>query len=228
MSITVNLIVLFLSSILLNFFLIYSNITLNPIITPNATDPTIICTEKPISYVVNEWFLRFDTRFEQQQKNFTPKSYFPIIEYDNNTIKELNNLNNLYTRHVAFNYPFVVRGGVKHWKALEKWKNDTYLLEEIGDLMIYVEKKKQGNKEFAYFKKDFKKKKMKYKRFLKLSEKYENEPFIYYWAEQKLPKTLKKDIREPKFGNLFNLEEIHIWQVFYVFFKKINYALNKN
>jgi len=157
--------------------------------------------------------MKMDKRFEEQQTTFTPKDFFPIMEYNNVTKQELFNVNNLYTRHIAFNYPFVLRGGVKHWKALEKWRNDSYLVEKIGNLTIQVEKKPQGQNEFAYFKKDFKRTKMKYKKFLEVSKNFEKKPFIYYWAEQKLPKVLHKDIKEPKFGLLMNLEEIHIWQV---------------
>ena len=237
MSLTLNLIVLFLSSVSLNFYLLYNKVdNSNSFIQSecpknlnqtgeNRTEIIINCTEQAVNFIVNDYFSRGDDRFELQQKNFTPKDFFPIMEYNETTGKELFNLNNFYTRHVSFNYPFVLRGGAKKWRAIRKWTNDTYLLQKIGNLSIYTEKKPQGSNEFAYFKNDFQKRRMKYKKFLELSNNYVKEPYIYYWAEQEIPKILLKDVKEPKFGSLFNLEEINIWQVFiyniYIFNKNL-------
>lgn len=173
----------------------------------------INCSEEAVSFIVNEWFLQNDFRFDLQQTKFSPKIFFPIIEYNNITKEELFDVNNIYTRHIAFNYPFVLRGATKKWKAFNNWKNQTYLLDKIGNHTIKVEKKPQGNFEFAYFRKDYKRVKMKFHKFLNLCENYLNEKFIYYWAEQRIPKILRKDIKEPKFAKLMNLEEIHIWHV---------------
>ena len=87
------------------------------------------------------------------------------------------------------------------------------MLSKIGNLTIEVEKKPKNNKEFAYFKKDYNLEKMKYKIFLEKYLEYEKEDYIYYWAERKLPKKLIKDIKEPNFGKILNLEDINIWQV---------------
>ena len=212
------LLILFLSSITYNLFIFKSQPDITPCVSTSTNEPsnnTIIinCTEQAVNFIMGDWLMKMDKRFESQQKNFTPGDFFPIMEYNNETKKELFDVNNFYTRHVSFNYPFVLRGGVNHWKAIKKWKNDTYLLEKIGNLTIKVEKKPQRKNEFAYFKKDFKSSRLKYRRFFELSQNFEKEEFIYYWAEQKLPKILRKDIKEPKFGLMMNLEEIHIWQV---------------
>ena len=215
------LLILLLSSIAYNILFLKSQLNDHPKVSCPMTNDhlnnTVIinCTEQAVEFIIGEWLLKMDTRFEEQQSHFNPGDFFPIMEYNNETKKELFNANNFYTRHVSFNYPFVLRGGVNHWKAIKLWKNDSYLIEKIGNLTINVEKKPQGRNDFAYFKKDFKKTKLKYKKFFDLTQNYEKEDFLYYWAEQKLPKTLRKDIKEPKFGLMMNLEEIHIWQVFY-------------
>lgn len=162
--------------------------------------------------------LNFDDRFQKMQPNFIPKSFFPILEYFNvsqiqREKKEGRNL--FYINHVAFNYPFVLRGGAQTWPAFEKWRNQTYLCSKIGNKTISLERKEKGNKEFAYFTKGFEKIKMKYEEFIKIynGQKEESQKWNFYWAEGKIPKELKEDVKEFQFAKFMNLEDINLWQV---------------
>lgn len=42
-----------------------------------------------------------------------------------------------YRNHVSKNIPLIIRGGVKHWKAMNKW-NISYFEEKIGDKLVNV------------------------------------------------------------------------------------------
>ena len=55
---------------------------------------------------------------------------------------------------------------------------------KIGNITIEVEKKPKHDKEFAYFKKDFKRVSLKYNKFVDLFLNHKNELNIYYWAEK--------------------------------------------
>ena len=167
---------------------------------------------------VSNQIFNFDDRFKKMQPNFVPKSFFPILEYFNLSKLEggkKGERNQFYINHVAFNFPFVLRGGAQTWPAFEKWRNQTYLCSKIGNKTILLERKEKGNQEFAYFTKGFEKIKMKYHDFLKIynGEKEESQQWNFYWAEGKMPKELKRDINEFSFAKFMNLENINIWQV---------------
>ena len=61
---------------------------------------------------------------------------------------------------------------------------------EIGNLTIEVEKKPKYDKEFAYFKKNFKKENMTYNEFFDKFLNYKKEENIYYWAEKYIIKNI--------------------------------------
>ena len=160
-----HIIILFLSSFILNiYYICYVSFSCNEIKKPEYC---LNNTNIDLQYYYNEYLLNYDQRFLIQQENFQPKDFFPINEYLNDN--ELKNYNKFYTRHLSLNYPFVLKGETKKWKAYKNWQNNTYLLSKIGNLTIEVEKKPKNNKEFDYFKKDYNLEKMKYKIFL---EKY--------------------------------------------------------
>ena len=159
-----------------------------------------------------EFMAEIDKRYDDY--NFTNKKdeeegYYRIDEINIENMTE----NYFYTNYVSKNIPVIIKNLTRKWPAYEKFRNDSFLLEKIGDLIIKSEKKPRHDKNFAYFINQFKRQKIKYREFLDLYMKYETEPYIYYWAEQEVPSVLKKEIIEPEFASFMNLENTNIWQV---------------
>ena len=104
-----HLIILFLSSFILNiYYICYVSIGCKEITNPEYL---LNNTNNNLSNNFNEYLLNYDQRFSVQQENFQPKDFFPINEYLNDN--ELKNYNKFYTRHLSLNYPFVLKGETK-------------------------------------------------------------------------------------------------------------------
>ena len=131
-----------------------------------------------------------------------------ILEY--NTTKSIS-LRKFYHDHLSFNVPLIYRGYMSDWPAVELWKDDEYLLSKIGSTMINVEARSGKSNEFAYFQRGYKKEEMMYSEFI---EKYADDSlsYKYYWAEEKLPAELVKDIKDVDFSSFMHLEDVNIWQ----------------
>jgi hypothetical protein len=75
----------------------------------------------------------------------------------------------------------LLKNYAKTWPAFEKWNNHSYIIEKAGDEVVYTERSPINDKEFAYFKKKFRKEYLKYSSFIeKMQDK--DRQFNYYFA----------------------------------------------
>mmetsp|Transcript_12901 Transcript_12901/g.12791 ORF Transcript_12901/g.12791 Transcript_12901/m.12791 type:complete len:248 (+) Transcript_12901:242-985(+) len=119
-----------------------------------------------------------------------------------------------YSDYIAKGIPAYFTGYAKHWPAYTKWQNKTYLIEQSGDQVIYVEKAPRYSNEFAYFQTEFGKAYMTYGDFLRAIED-EDRIFNYYFAEESVPEALLKDIINPEIGDeLLKTTIVSFWQGF--------------
>jgi len=114
-----------------------------------------------------------------------------------------------FNDYVKKNRPCLFKGYGKKQRAYELWQNETYLIEQAGDEIIYAERQKDNR--FAYFTEGAKRVYMPYKEFLQ-KFKEENRTYHYYYSFEDPPGVLKEDIELPEIMNsLFDISIVTYW-----------------
>jgi len=67
------------------------------------------------------------------------------------------------------------------WPAYKNWNNVSYIIEKAGDEIVYSERSPLKSREFAYFKKAFRKEYLKYSDFIAKMNDPER-AYNYYFA----------------------------------------------
>lgn len=114
-----------------------------------------------------------------------------------------------FNDYVKLNRPCLFRGYGKLQKAYNLWTNETYLLEQAGDEIIYAER--QTDNRFAYFTEGARRVYMPFREFL---EKFreENRTFHYYYSFEDPPGILKDDVELPGLmDDLFEVSIVTYW-----------------
>ena len=96
-----------------------------------------------------------------------------------------------FNDYVKQNRPCLFKGYAKHQKAFDLWQNETYLIEQAGDEIIYAERQKDNR--FAYFTENAKRVYMRYEDFLQKFREEDRE-YHYYYSFEDPPGVLKEDL----------------------------------
>ncbi|KAL7300206.1 hypothetical protein TKK_0007049 [Trichogramma kaykai] len=75
-------------------------------------------------------YAAFQTLSQESKELYIPKE---IPEIKSDAISPLI----FYREYVSRNIPVIIRGGIKHWKAMDKW-NIPYFRDKIGDKLVQV------------------------------------------------------------------------------------------
>ena len=115
-----------------------------------------------------------------------------------------------FNDYVKQNRPCLFKGYAKLQVAYERWRNETYLIEQAGDEIIYAER--QRDNRFAYFTDGAKRVYMRYKDFLKKFREPDRE-YHYYYSFEDPPGKLKDDLELPELMNeLLEISIVTFWQ----------------
>jgi hypothetical protein len=114
-----------------------------------------------------------------------------------------------FNDYVKKNRPCLFKEYGKLQKAYHLWQNETYMIEQAGDEIIYAER--QRDNRFAYFSEGAKRVYMTFREFLgKFKE--ENREFHYYYSFEDPPGVLKNDVELPGImDELFDISIITYW-----------------
>mmetsp|Transcript_18128 Transcript_18128/g.25136 ORF Transcript_18128/g.25136 Transcript_18128/m.25136 type:complete len:245 (-) Transcript_18128:62-796(-) len=117
-----------------------------------------------------------------------------------------------FNDYVKKNRPCLFKGYGKSQKAYQLWNNDTYLIEQAGDEIIYAER--QTDNRFAYFTDGAKRVYLTFKEFLEEFSKEDRE-YHYYYSFEDPPGVLKEDLELPSLMNeLFDISVVTYWHGF--------------
>jgi hypothetical protein len=114
-----------------------------------------------------------------------------------------------FNDYVKKNRPCLFKEYGKLQKAYHLWQNETYLIEQSGDEIIYAERQKDNR--FAYFTDGARRVYMTFREFLS-KFKEENREFHYYYSFEDPPGVLKNDVELPGLMNdLFDISIVTYW-----------------
>ena len=114
-----------------------------------------------------------------------------------------------FNDYVKKNRPCIFRGYGKIQKAYHLWQNETYLIEQAGDEIIYAER--QTDNRFAYFTAGAKRVYLTFREFLQKFRE-ENRTYHYYYSFEDPPGVLKNDVELPGLMNeLLDIDLITYW-----------------
>jgi len=145
--------------------------------------------------------------YEQSREfEYSHDEEVPICDYETMTAKRF------YNDFLKQNRPCLFPNYGKFQRAYHLWQNETYLLEQAGDEIIYAER--QNDNRFAYFTEGAKRVYLPFREFL---EKFreENRTFHYYYSFEDPPGPLKEDVELPPLMNeLLDIAIITYWHGF--------------
>lgn len=114
-----------------------------------------------------------------------------------------------FNDYVKLNRPCIFRGYGTLQKAYHLWQNETYLVEQAGDEIIYAER--QTDNRFAYFTEGAKRVYLTFREFLAMFRE-ENRTYHYYYSFEDPPGVLKNDVELPGLMNsLMDISIVTYW-----------------
>ena len=114
-----------------------------------------------------------------------------------------------FNDYVKKNRPCLFKGYAKEQKAYHLWQNETYLIEQAGDEIIYAER--QQDNRFAYFTEGARRVYLPFHEFLE-KFKEENRTYHYYYSFEDPPGVLKEDYELPELmTDLLDISIITYW-----------------
>lgn len=114
-----------------------------------------------------------------------------------------------FNDYVKKNRPCIFRGYGTLQRAYHLWQNETYMVEQAGDEIIYAER--QTDNRFAYFTEGAKRVYLPFRDFL---EKFreDNRTYHYYYSFEDPPGVLKNDVELPLLMNsLMDISIVTYW-----------------
>ena len=114
-----------------------------------------------------------------------------------------------FNDYVKQNRPCLFKEYGKLQKAYHLWQNETYLVEQAGDEIIYAER--QTDNRFAYFTEGARRVYLPFREFLE-KFKEEDRTYHYYYSFEDPPGVLKDDVELPGLmDELMNISIITYW-----------------